>query len=76
MLKAHSRKLKGKARITAGNALRCGPSATFMVNEWRVPEWEEYLHTPGVFVRVAFKGLRVYGTWKSVRRMECGKIRG
>jgi len=35
-----------------------------------VPEWEEYPHTPAVFVRVASKGLRGYGTWKSVRRME------
>jgi hypothetical protein len=35
----------------------------------RVPEWEEYPHTPGVFVRVANKRLAGYGTWKSVRRM-------
>jgi len=59
--------------MTARNALRRGLSATLMVNEWRVPEWEEYLHTPGVFVRVAIKGFRVYGTWKGVRRMECGQ---
>jgi hypothetical protein len=30
-----------------------------------VPEWEEYPHTPAVFVRVANKGVRVYGKWKS-----------
>jgi hypothetical protein len=34
-----------------------------------VPEWEEYPHTPAVFVRVANKGLAGYGTWKSVRKM-------
>jgi hypothetical protein len=34
-----------------------------------VPEWEEYPHTPGVFVRVANKGLAGYGTWKSIRKM-------
>jgi hypothetical protein len=35
-----------------------------------VPEWEGYLCTPAVFVRVANTGLGGYGTWKSVRRME------
>ena len=40
------------------------------VREGGVPEWEEYPHTPGVFVRVANKGVAGYGTWKSVRRME------
>jgi hypothetical protein len=39
------------------------------VREGGVPEWEEYHHTPGVFVRVANKGVRGYGTWKSVRKM-------
>ena len=34
------------------------------------PKWKEYPHTPGVFVRVAGKGLTGYGTWKCVRRME------
>ena len=34
-----------------------------------VPKWEEYPHTPGVFVRVANKGLTGYGTWKSLRKM-------
>ena len=34
-----------------------------------VPEWEEYPHTPGVFVRVANKGLAGYGTWKSIRKI-------
>ena len=34
-----------------------------------VPEWEEYPHTPGVFARVANKGVAGYGTWKSVRKM-------
>jgi hypothetical protein len=34
-----------------------------------VPKWEEYLHTPGVFVRMANKGLAGYGTWKSVWKM-------
>jgi hypothetical protein len=33
------------------------------------PKWEEYPHTPGVFVRVANAGLTGYETWKSVRRM-------
>jgi hypothetical protein len=33
-----------------------------------VPKWEEYPHTPGVFVRVANKGLAGYGTWKKVRK--------
>jgi hypothetical protein len=37
-----------------------------------VPKWEEYLHTPGVFVRVANKGVAAYRTWKCVRRMEEG----
>jgi hypothetical protein len=32
-----------------------------------VPEWEERIYTPAVFVRVANKGLRAYGTWKSIR---------
>jgi hypothetical protein len=35
----------------------------------RVPKREEYPHTPGVFVRVAIKGVTGYGTWKSVRKM-------
>jgi hypothetical protein len=29
--------------------------------EWRVPEWEELGYTPGVFVRVANKGVAGYG---------------
>jgi hypothetical protein len=37
------------------------------------PKWEEYPHTPGVFVRVANKGVAGYGTWKSIRKME-GKV--
>jgi hypothetical protein len=46
-----------------------------MSGECRVPEWEEYPHTPGVFVRVARhggqanKGLAIYGSWKNVRKM-------
>jgi hypothetical protein len=32
-----------------------------------VPEWEEYPHTPAIFVRVAKKGVRAYGTWKNIR---------
>src|SRR5713226_5943 len=40
--------------------------------EERVPKWEEYPHTPAVFVRVANTGLAGYGTWKSVRRMGDG----
>jgi hypothetical protein len=40
-----------------------------MSDECRVPEWEEYPHTPGVFVRVANKGLAVYVSWKNVRKM-------
>jgi hypothetical protein len=39
-----------------------------------VPEWEEYPHTPAVFVRVANKGVAGYGTWKSVRKMEDRRI--
>jgi hypothetical protein len=35
-----------------------------------VPNWELLVYTPGVFVRVASKGLAGYGTWKTVRRME------
>jgi hypothetical protein len=42
----------------------------------RVPEWEEYPHTPGVFVRVANAGLTGYGTWKSVRKMGDGSETG
>jgi hypothetical protein len=34
------------------------------------PKWEEYPHTPGVFARVASKGLTGYGTWKKIRKME------
>jgi hypothetical protein len=30
-----------------------------------VPEWEELVHTPVVFVRMANKGLAGYGEWKS-----------
>jgi hypothetical protein len=37
-----------------------------------VPKWEEYPHTPGVFVRAANKGIAGYGTWKSVRKMGGG----
>jgi len=33
------------------------------------PKWEECPHTPGVFVRVASKGLTGYGTWKKIRKM-------
>jgi hypothetical protein len=40
------------------------------MREGRVPNWEEYPHTPGVFVRVASKGVAGYGTWKSVPIME------
>ena len=40
--------------------------------EVRVSKWEEYPHTPSVFVRVTSKGLTGYGTWKCVRRMEEG----
>jgi hypothetical protein len=29
--------------------------------ELRVPNWEELVHTPAVFVRVASKGLAGYG---------------
>ena len=53
-----------------------GPSK-LGVNEGRgaggnrgVPEWEERGYTPVVFVRVANKGLIVYGTWKSVWKTE------
>jgi hypothetical protein len=56
-------------------------NAEFTERRWRlesrlikgwVPRWEEYPHTPAVFVRVASKGLAGYGTWKSVRRMGDG----
>src|SRR5579859_1666310 len=33
-----------------------------------VPNWEETPYTPAVFARVANKGLRVYGTWKKIRK--------
>jgi hypothetical protein len=43
------------------------------------PKWEERGYTPAVFVRVANKGVRVYGTWKSIRNFvgngEVGKER-
>jgi hypothetical protein len=29
-----------------------------------VPVWEEMMHTPAVFVRVANKGVAGYGEWK------------
>jgi hypothetical protein len=32
-----------------------------------VPEWEERIYTPAVFVRVPNKELRAYGTWKNIR---------
>src|SRR5713226_633488 len=41
-------------------------------DECGVPEWELLVHTPAVFVRVANKGVGVYGTWKCVWRMEDG----
>jgi hypothetical protein len=34
----------------------------------REPKWEERGYTPAVFVRVARKGLRLYGTWKNLRK--------
>jgi hypothetical protein len=33
-----------------------------------VPIWEELGYSPAVFVRVANKGLRGYGTWKKIRK--------
>ena len=36
----------------------------------RVPEWEELVYTPAVFVRVANTGVRGYGTWKSAQAHE------
>jgi hypothetical protein len=47
-----------------------------MLKNCGVPRWEEYPHTPGVFVRVANAGLTGYGTWKSVRRMGDRSVRG
>jgi hypothetical protein len=41
-----------------------------------IPKWEEYPHTPGVFVRAANAGLTGYGTWKSVRRTGFRSVRG
>jgi hypothetical protein len=41
-----------------------------------VPKWEEYPHTPGVFVRVANRGLAGYGTWKKIRKMGDREARG
>jgi hypothetical protein len=36
----------------------------------RVPIWEEYPHTPAVFVRMANKGLTAYVKWKSAEALE------
>jgi hypothetical protein len=35
-----------------------------------VPQWEELVHTPAVFVRVANKRLAAYGKWKSAQGNE------
>jgi len=35
-----------------------------------VPEWELFVYTPAVFVRVANKGVAGYGTWKKIRKMK------
>jgi hypothetical protein len=35
-----------------------------------VPKWEEYPHTPAVFVRAAAKGLTGYVKWKSAEAIE------
>jgi hypothetical protein len=48
-------------------------------DEWRegatpVQEWEEYPHTPGVFVRAANKGVAGYGTWKRIRKTKRGDV--
>ena len=34
------------------------------------PEWEDRGYTPAVFVRVAKKGVRAYGKWKSAQAFE------
>jgi hypothetical protein len=36
----------------------------------RFPEWEEYPHTPAVFVRAANKELTAYVKWKSAEALE------
>jgi hypothetical protein len=41
-----------------------------------VPPWELLVHTPAVFVRVANKGVRVYGTWKSIRKTGSNDVGG
>jgi hypothetical protein len=40
------------------------------IEERRVPEWEELVYTPGVFVRVANTGLTRYGKRKSAQALE------
>jgi hypothetical protein len=38
--------------------------------------WELLIHTPAVFVTVASKGVRGYGTWKKVQSWKIISIRG
>src|SRR5215467_8150585 len=40
-----------------------------VVDKGRVSNWEQTRYTPAVFVRVANKGLRAYGTWKNLRKI-------
>jgi hypothetical protein len=60
------RSINVAAKELMGRGSGCTSKASV---HWHVPKWEEYPHTPGVFVRVANKGVVGYGTWKSVRRM-------
>ena len=42
-----------------------------------VPEWEESMYTPAVFLRVGNKEFRPYRTWKHVQgKLETGDTRG
>jgi len=52
----------------ASDEWRVAREDTVPVARHSVPEWEETVYTPVVFVRVASKGVRAYGTWKSIRK--------
>jgi hypothetical protein len=64
--------VSAKKRKRARKSVKRKNLNTAASDERRVPKWEEYPHTPGVFVRVANKGVAGYGTWKSVRKIEYG----
>src|SRR5713101_2665427 len=52
------------------NPPRAGSTGNAGKYRRRVPEWEEYAHTPAVFVRAANKGLKCYVNWESAQRKE------